>query len=251
MDHPSPRPLSRFRERLLRLLPLPFLVLGAGIALQRIFPEDPRAGSALAGLFVAAGVVVVVAAVRGDRRDRRAAAARARQPAAIIDQESGLGNRIQLEEILIHEMSRSRRHGRPSTLAIFDLAVAGFHPGVPGELPPSPVRHVARFLIDAVRESDYVLRLDGTKFAVLFTESEVESVEAVIERLRTRLSLKAYARNADGTGVFVRSCAGLAEWQPAFEEPEQYLAAALANLEHTRVGYEAAQAYFRGGRASA
>ncbi|MCC6381670.1 MAG: diguanylate cyclase [Dehalococcoidia bacterium] len=246
MDRQSPERLSSSRARFWRVLPLPLLLAAGGVAVQRVFPEDPSAGGTLLVLCGLIGVALLVADRRTGRPVPPVAVAPARPPVIVVDEESGLGNRVQLEEILIHEMSRSHRHGRPSTLAVFEISLAGFHPTAPGDLPPSPVRHVAQLLIDGVRESDYVLRLDGTRFAVLFTESEAKAVDGVIERLRTGLALKAYARNADSSGVFVRGWAGRAEWQPSYGDPSQYLAAALAHLEQTRVGYEAAQSYFRG-----
>lgn len=165
---------------------------------------------------------------------------------ALIDADSGVGNALQLEELLVHEISRCRRHGHPATLAVFDLAVVGFKPGAQDEAPPPYGRYVARVLVDSVRESDYVLRLDESHFAILLTEAPVAGARPVIDRLQTLIGTRAYARNSDGTGVFIRAWAGSAEWQIAFESPAEFVKAALDELERTRPGYEAAQAFFRG-----
>jgi hypothetical protein len=59
-------------------------------------------------------------------------------------------------------------------------------------------------------------------------------------------SPSASARRPDGTGLFARAWAGVAQWEPAFDSVGAYVGAAQTSLSATYRGYEAAQDWFRG-----
>jgi diguanylate cyclase (GGDEF)-like protein len=162
--------------------------------------------------------------------ERAGAAATAGRPAA-IDPETGLPCPPQLTELLRREMARSQRYGDRTALAVFDIDIASFTPDASHPVPPSPARHVAATLVECAREADVVARIDATHFVVILTESDEVGAAQFAERTRTRLGTQAFARAADGHGIYIRAWAGWARWDARFETPADYLAAAMENLE--------------------
>ena len=159
-------------------------------------------------------------------------------PVPAIDAESGLGNQHELFAQLRREIARSRRHGDRSVLVVFDIRPVRNRSGSGAERLPSPVRHVSRTLLASIRESDLVARLDMTHFAVLLTECDHEGARLFVERVRTRISSTPYVRDEHLGDVYVRAWAGHASWEREINEPEQYVAAAMADLEHSRPKHE-------------
>lgn len=174
------------------------------------------------------------------------AAGKLSAPSRLLDPETGLPNYAELAATLRREIARAKRYGDRSALAVFDVRVATFKP--PSNLhqnPPSPARFVASILTQRARESDLVARLDATHFAVFLTECDAAGASLFTERARTSLSSSVFARNEDGTGIFVQAWAGFAPWDPAFTEPNFYIQAAMAHLERQRPAYRA-ESEFRG-----
>lgn len=173
------------------------------------------------------------------------AAAEMPAPTRLLDPETGLPNYPELAATLRREIARAKRYGDRSALAVFDVRVASFKPSNLHPAPPSPARFAAAVLTEQARESDLVARLDTTHFVVFLTECDAAGASQFTERTRTKLSTFVFARNEDGTGIFVRSFAGFAAWDPAFTEPNYYIQAAIDHLERQRPAYRAAESEFR------
>lgn len=231
-----------------RLARFALLVLGAasaaaagGYAVYLLQPDDPAAAATIGGL----SAVAVVAAIAAGALGRRHAFALENAP-RVIDAESGLGNRLYFSEASGREISRSRRHGNPCALAVFEVGVVNFSPGSPGEQPLPFGTYVARVVTDVARQSDVTFRLDDRLFATLLTECELDGARRFVERVRHEMSRQPYMRNADNSGAYVRAWGGVAEWQPEIENPQQFLDSALADLAIVRPGLQSEEARFRG-----
>jgi GGDEF domain-containing protein len=166
-------------------------------------------------------------------------------PPPTIDPETGLLLLPEFGAHLEREISRGQRYGNPSALALFDIrvAVSEEHAGSPL---PSPARHIADILKDEARTSDIAARLDLTSFAVLLINADSDGARSFTERCRTRIGSEPYFRDGDGLVLYARAWAGVTDWHPGIETPEQYVDAAVEALERTFSGYEAAQSWFRG-----
>lgn len=244
MALPSPdlRP-SRFVRAAANLAPIACAAAVTVLAAQLVFPSD--APTALA--IVALTWTAVAAAAAARRLSPKVVTEVRENPATtLVDGESGLGNARQLADVLQREIARSVRYGDRSAIALFEVQVANFQPLTADELPPSPARFVARTLTNALRDSDAVMRLDRTHFVAVLTECDADGGELLIARLRTLLSTKPYARNHDGSGIYARAWAAIAPWDPAYQDPETYIRAALAALDESRGAYSAAESWFSG-----
>ncbi|MBI5948849.1 MAG: diguanylate cyclase [Chloroflexi bacterium] len=166
-------------------------------------------------------------------------------PTRLLDPETGLPNYHELAATLRREIARARRYGDRSSLAVFEVKVASFKPSAGNPHPPSPARFVAGVLHEQARESDLIARLDTTHFVVFLTECDTTGASLFTERTRTRLSTFVYARNEDGTGIFLRARAGFAAWEPALSEPNLYIQAAFDHMDRQLSAYSAAEGEFR------
>lgn len=221
-------------------VPLAAAAAATAVIARDVFPAQPGVGAGLAGLAWAgaAGAWLI------GRLPRAASAAPAAAMPALVDPETGLGNARHLAEVLHREVARSSRYGSPLTACLFEGSIAGFHAATEGELPPSPARFIAQALVNIVRESDTVHRLDQRRFVVVLPECGPEGAAAIIARVRTHLSTTPYARNADGSAIYARAWGAACPWESTHTDEEAYLRALFAAFTASRAEYRAAASFF-------
>jgi len=135
---------------------------------------------------------------------------------------TGLHNRRSFTRIFNEEFRRSRRYGRPMSLAIMDVdffkaANDAFGHPVGDEM----LRVFAAVLAAAVRNTDTVARLGGDEFAVLMPETGGEMAVAVVERIRTCLSEKAVGKG--DLKMSLTTSVGVVQMDtPGAESPEAF-----------------------------
>lgn len=241
MALPLPKTHERSRARIVALM---VAALATIIAVGLLFPTN----SFLAfGLVLALWAAYAVLRLR-EARNRRLAAER---PVAVAftdeserDKETGLPGRGELTSLLTREMARCQRFGDKAALFVLDSRIVNFRPAELTMRPPSPATHIGKVLVDQGRATDVVLRLDMTRFAVLLADASEEEAELYAERIRSAMSKAPYATNADGSGLWVRTWAGWAVWDPEMTRPAHFVTAALAHMEDQRLLYESEQARF-------
>ncbi|MEK6257945.1 MAG: GGDEF domain-containing protein [Planctomycetota bacterium] len=138
----------------------------------------------LAGQFMRLAVALWLVAWMSRLRERLAGAYRL----ARLDSLTGLPNRQALVEALNAELSRTRRFGRPFTVALLDCD--GFK-GINdrgGHLAGDDVlRRIGLALRQHTRRYDCVGRLGGDEFLLVLSEVDREDAVLVAERLRAAL----------------------------------------------------------------
>lgn len=179
----------------------------------------------------------------GKRKQEKPEPAHAAPEELELDPETGLMAASRFEEALEKEIARGLRYGANSALVLFEVGVA--EKATSGPL-PSPAPFVAKTLLKAARTSDIVARVSMQVFAVLLVEAHAEGATQFSERVRTGVGSNPYARREDGTGLFARAWAGVAQWEPQFDSVAVYAKAAQTALDATFVGYESAQEWYRG-----
>jgi diguanylate cyclase (GGDEF)-like protein len=136
---------------------------------------------------------------------------------ATVDPLTGLYNRRFAESRLAAEASRSQRYGHPLTVVSFDLN--NFkqindrfgHPA--GD---QVLKEFAERLNDAIRVSDYAVRMGGDEFLVILPECPTEQAQALFKRLAT------LEVNYAGHMIPVQYSAGWVGYEPG-ESPEKFL----------------------------
>ena len=126
---------------------------------------------------------VVAIAVTADQTRERLASQ------ALTDALTGLPNQRAFQERLTVEVARSRRYGRPVSLAILDLDHfkrlndAHGHP-----MGDAILVEVGHRLTSCVRRDEMIARIGGEEFAWILPESDLESAAEAIERARRTVS---------------------------------------------------------------
>lgn len=124
------------------------------------------------------------------------------------DSLTGLMNRRAFGEQLEEEIVRSRRYGRPFSLAYMDLddfkEVNDRHGHDAGD---RLLRTVARTLRGSLRSSDFVARLGGDEFAILLPETEDEAAAGVLDKAKERMAgIRGPGEGAVNASIGVLTC---------------------------------------------
>ena len=221
----------RHRRFVGRWLPLAMAILGTLYVGNSIFPENPGRGLMLAALFWGSYIAAVLRGMMAPPL----VVTRGSDPAArVMDEETSLGNRLQLKAQLTRELARIERFGGMAALAAIDVQVVGYNPLYPGELPPSPAKFVAKVLREEIREADIAFRVEDGAFAVLFAGGEREGVQTVCERIRQRLKSTPYGRSHDARALFAHCAFGAVPLQEKASDPMAYWEAALGEAQRVR-----------------
>ncbi|PAX08989.1 sensor domain-containing diguanylate cyclase [Sphingomonas lenta] len=182
-----------------------------------------------------AGRVDVVCALRDIRR-RKALEAELVQRAT-VDELTGLANRRHFTERLTAELERASRHGRPLTLALFDIDHFKRVNDTRGHAAGDQVlRAVAAVANATVRITDLVGRIGGEEIAVLMPDTDEGDAALVAERLRIAVA-RHHVVVGGGAVVRVTISTGLAKavvGEPATELMSRMDAALYAAKESGR-----------------
>ena len=104
---------------------------------------------------------------------------------ALLDPLTGLFNRRYIEQRLESEIARSKRHGRPLAVILFDLdefkQVNDTYGHAAGD---ALLKAFAERLSKATRGSDAAARYGGDEFLVVLPECKPENVQHVLKRLQ-------------------------------------------------------------------
>jgi len=110
-------------------------------------------------------------------------------PEGWTDPETGLDGPDLWRRLLVAEVSRSARYGRPLTIVLLDVDGLQESLGAWGpEVTRRTLRETAQALRRMARTSDYCTRIGAARFGILLTETgEIEAINFV-ERVRERCS---------------------------------------------------------------
>jgi len=160
--------------------------------------------------------VTVAGSLRAVTREMRRLTTRLRQE-AVIDDLTGLLNRRGWGHVARRELARAARAGAPIGLLVMDLdRLKQVNDTMGHDEGDRLLRETADRLRAALRAGDVVARLGGDEFVALLTDSPLDGVLAVVERLR------------DVTPDIADFSAGVASWDGAEELDELIRRADLA-----------------------
>lgn len=163
---------------------------------------------------------------------------------SVTDSLTGLLNRRYLDERLIEEMTRARRHSSAITLMMID--VDNFksyndsfgHPA--GDL---ALKMVSAALKDTLRADDVAARFGGEEFAILLPRTNAEEAAAIAERIRMRVEHTNFPNRKITISI------GIASQSNDFETPKDWITAAdMALYEAKHLGRNNVQVYDNMGR---
>ncbi len=131
--------------------------------------------------------------------------------AARTDPLSGISNRMCFDETLTYWMSSSKRQDKRFTLVLADIDhfkwINDTHGHVAGD---RVLTHIGNALQECVRDSDYVARIGGDEFALLFAQDDPTMAGEIAERVRASVSAQNFNVGPNGEGVAVAFSMGVA-----------------------------------------
>jgi len=150
--------------------------------------------------------------------------------AALHDSLTGVYNHRYFYERLEQELTRSRRHDHPLSVAIIDVDELKRVNDLYGHLiGDQALKRMGHILKENVRASDVVARYGGDEFAIIMPETEKDVAERVLHRLM--LLLDATVIECDATSVLMPARSyGLATFPGDGNNPTELFASADAIL---------------------
>jgi len=146
--------------------------------------------------------------------------------AAIYDSLTGVHNHRYFYERLEQELTRSRRHGHPLSLAIIDVdnlkQINDLYGHLAGD---QALRRMGHSLRENVRASDVVARYGGDEFAIIMPETGREEAQKVMSRLMLFLDATRVKLNGETFAMPARSY-GLATYPRDGISPTELFAVA-------------------------
>jgi diguanylate cyclase (GGDEF)-like protein len=148
---------------------------------------------------------------------------------------TGLANRGHFDAALRLEVERGARHGRPLSLALFDLdrfkAVNDVHGHVAGD---HVLRRTAGALVRTCRVEDLAARVGGEEFALILPDTDLAGGHALAERARAAIGCTPGVEDAGE--VVVTASSGVAQWRPGEDAASLYARADAALYAAKRGG---------------
>jgi diguanylate cyclase (GGDEF)-like protein len=205
-------PTSRFARAHARSSLSPLTVcLPVGLAVAWLYRESP---ASLLLFLVPAAVAPRLRAVREEVPSR-----------VEVDPTTGFDLADRLWRRLEEECIRAQRYSQPFALGVLLLEnLDALHKSIGPAAVTAALRDVARIMQRELRRSDYVARLDDSRFATILVGATVEQAERVASRVRSEVVLE----------TPLRVSFGLAAYEAIGEDPSELLAAAEAAAERAR-----------------
>lgn len=133
---------------------------------------------------------------------------------AMTDALTEIANRRAFEAEAAQMMARAKRNGTPVTVGIADIdhfkIINDDHGHPVGD---TVLRTVARRMIDAARATDFVARIGGEEFGLLFPETRAETAVSIAQRIREAIGASPILTD-DGCEVCVTISIGLSTMAP-------------------------------------
>ncbi len=147
----------------------------------------------------------------------------------IVDGLTEIHNRRYLLDAMEKELSRARRHGRPLSLAMFDIdhfkKVNDNYGHLTGDY---VLRELAQTVKKRVRREEVFARYGGEEFVILLPETELGSALVFAEQLRVLVERHRFT--FEGRTLKVTISVGVAQLTPSMTDPEDLIKAADEKL---------------------
>lgn len=129
---------------------------------------------------------------------------------ALHDRLTGLYNRNKIEEVLQHELDRSRRYENPLSVLLFDVDhFKVVNDNLGHDVGDRVLRELSELVSQKIRAADLIGRWGGEEFIVVLTETPIDKAIGVANTIRRDVEAHSF-----GIGESLTVSMGVAEYQP-------------------------------------
>jgi len=108
---------------------------------------------------------------------------------SMLDELTGLYNRRYFYAQIETTLARSKRHGQPICILVFDLDhFKNINDAYGHGLGDIVLKDVSSAVREEIRESDILVRFGGEEFVIIFTDTESDMGQAFAERIRKKIA---------------------------------------------------------------
>ncbi len=145
---------------------------------------------------------------------------------AITDHLTGIYNRRRLDEIFEIEVERAIRYKRPLSITISDIdKFKEVNDTLGHKMGDKVLIATAHIMLESTRKTDIVARYGGDEFAIIFPETQKETAEKIMLRIREKL--EDYAK---GIGIPISISFGVASYPEDGNSSQELLKVADSNM---------------------
>jgi diguanylate cyclase (GGDEF)-like protein len=158
----------------------------------------------------------------------------------VLDDETGVYNKRYFTLRLRQEMSRTKRNGRPLSVALLNVD----HRGVMDQSSPAirreALRNVAMLLERSLRNEDIMARFGDAVFALLLPDMSGDAAKVMVERLQRTLAGSPLELERSGVKLDLHGAAGVTDYPGKNLDndtnPDVLLTQAIRALKHAETG---------------
>jgi two-component system cell cycle response regulator len=152
-----------------------------------------------------------------------------------VDGLTDLHNKRYFTEAMEKEISRGKRYERTFSLIMFDIDHFKRINDTYGHLAGDAVlRQIGALVKSRVRHTDLPARTGGEEFAVILPEVPAQGAALLADKLRKAIEETTF--RFEGTNIPVTISLGVAEWNPAVEDPDELVKRADEKLYEAKRG---------------
>ncbi|MCD6419770.1 MAG: GGDEF domain-containing protein [Synergistetes bacterium] len=145
---------------------------------------------------------------------------------AITDHLTGTYNRRRLDEIFEIEVERAIRYKRPLSITISDIdRFKEVNDTLGHKMGDKVLIDTAHIMLESIRKTDIVARYGGDEFAIIFPETQKETAEKIMLRIREKI--EDYAK---GIGIPISISFGVASYPEDGNSSQELLKVADSNM---------------------
>jgi diguanylate cyclase (GGDEF)-like protein len=140
------------------------------------------------------------------------------QRLAVTDPLTGLFNRHKLNEVLELEVERAKRYGRRLSVIMLDMdGMKQINDTYGHPAGDEVLRRVAWAIRSQVRRVDLATRYGGDEFLIVLPEAGLDEARTIGQRICAEITRQGFQE------IRFSASAGVAEWVPHLETPEEFL----------------------------
>jgi diguanylate cyclase len=132
---------------------------------------------------------------------------------------TGALNRKGMDEALVREMARSKRHGAPMSLALLDIDnFKKLNDTLGHQAGDDALVHLASVVRETLRPQDTLARYGGEEFVIIMPDTALEDASGVMTRVQRQLTKRFFLHKNEK--LLITFSAGVAELGPDEAAPE-------------------------------